>query len=256
MSLRRFSTFSLLTPKPLVEEKTSEETPKTQEDTLYQYSTTINSKKYSIVINHLTRNFTAVDLMGFNNTGNVCVWPSEEALSYYILKNIQFFTNKNILELGSGMSALAGLFVAKYGAPKKVLLTDGNELAVENISKSLQINKFNSKTSSCVLKWGKTKLIDVYDIILSADCLFFDEARIDLVNTIFELLSQNGVAFVMAPSRGGTLEIFSTAAKIKGFSCEKIVFYDQDVWDRHLEFLNNLDYDEDIHYPILLKLSK
>lgn len=154
------------------------------------------------------------------------------------------------------MSALAGLFVAKYGAPKKVLLTDGNDLAVENISKSLAKNNFTSDVTSCVLKWGKTKLFGTYDVILSADCLFFDEARNDLVNTIYEFLSENGVAFVMAPRRGGTLEIFSTEAEIKGFSCEKMMYYDQAIWDRHLEFLNNVEYDEDIHYPILLKLSK
>lgn len=194
--------------------------------------------------------------MGFNNTGNVCVWPSEESLAYYILKNLSFFENKTILELGSGMSALAGLMVAKYCNPKKVLLTDGNEIAVDNIRKSLSKNNFNTDVTCCVLKWGKTKIFGTYDFILSADCLFFDEARKDLIDTIYEFLSEKGVALVMAPRRGGTLEIFSTAAEIKGFRCEKMIFYDQAIWERHLESLNHVEYDEDIHYPILLKLSK
>lgn len=33
--------------------------------------------------------------------------------------------------------------------------------------------------------------------------------------------------------------------------------YDMEVWEKHLgEKENNPDYDEDIHYPLLLKLKK
>lgn len=263
VSVRRFSTFSLLTPEPIEDLKQPEENSTEnkkydeQKNNWYRYSTVINDKKYFIEINHLTRSFTAHDLMGFNNTGNVCVWPSEESLSYYILNNLSMFINTKVLELGAGMSALAGLMVAKYGQPKLVHLTDGNKLAVENIKKSLSKNLFQCDVNCSILQWGKSNIFQKFDVILSADCLFFDEARMDLIDTIHDFLTDRGVALVMAPRRGSTLDIFINCAELKGFRCDKLILYDNNVWKRHLECLQNLDeYDEDIHYPILLKLTK
>nr|CAG8494768.1 4709_t:CDS:2 [Entrophospora candida] len=63
---------------------------------------------------------------GFLNTGNICIWPAEEILAYYCIKNPQLFSNKSICELGSGMSALAGLTIAAKCKPKSVTLTEGN----------------------------------------------------------------------------------------------------------------------------------
>lgn len=194
--------------------------------------------------------------MGFNNTGNLCVWPSEESLAYYILNNLEVFEGKMVLELGSGMSALAGLMVAKYGMAKQVLLTDGNLYAVDNIRKSLMFNVFQSEVDCCVLQWGVTKISGSYDVILSADCLFFDDARIDLVNTIYELLNEDGLAYVIAPCRGGTLDIFEEFAQKKGFLCERLFYYDDVIWKKHLECLKNSEYDQNLHYPILLILKK
>lgn len=235
-----------------------ETTTKKQEDrdNWYKYTTSINGRSFAVEINHLSRSFTAVDLMGFNNTGNVCVWPSEESLAYYILGNLGFFEGKTVLELGSGMSALAGLMLAKYAGAKSVLLTDGNAVAVENIQKSLSKNLFLTEVSCSILQWGKHNDFSPFDIILSADCLFFDDARNDLIETIYKLLSHNGVALVMAPRRGNTLDNFSTSAQTKGFNCERMIFYDKAIWKRHLECLQHVEYDEDIHYPILLKLTK
>lgn len=249
ISVRRFSTFSLLTPEAIEDPDPS--------SSWYRYSTTVLDRKYSIEISHLTKSFTAQDLMGFNNTGNVCVWPSEESLSIYALGNIAVFEGASVLELGAGMSALAGLMVAKYGGPKKVHLTDGNRMAVSNIEKSVERNAFACDVRSGILQWGREEVYETFDVILSADCLFFDEARNDLVDTIFDFLAERGVALVMAPRRGSTLDVFVAAAVAKGFDCEKRVYYDREVWKRHLECLQSVaEYDEDIHYPLLLILKK
>jgi len=73
------------------------------------------------------------DLTGFNNTGNICVWPSEEVLGGFCLENLQLFDKKSVLELGAGMSGLAGLMVAQACSPTEVVISDGNQNSVENL---------------------------------------------------------------------------------------------------------------------------
>ncbi|XP_053665220.1 calmodulin-lysine N-methyltransferase [Anopheles marshallii] len=208
------------------------------------------------------RPWTASELIGFNNTGNICVWPSEEALAYYILSRLSQFDGTAVLELGGGMTCLAGLVLAKYGQPAFVHVTDGNELSVENVRKSLVLNKFNCTIKSSVLKWeqaNKDPDADTgerYHFILSADCLFFDESRSQLIDTIWQSLADEGVALITAPRRGQTLSLFLSECVARGFHYELLQCYNEAIWARHLE-LKQLDgYDENVHYPLLVKMYK
>lgn len=97
----------------------------------------------------------------------------------------------------------------------------------------------------------------LYDVILSADCLFFDEARLDLVETIYGWLADDGLALLMAPRRGTTFQKFAEAAVKRGFLARVAERYDAKVWSRHLELLENgQEYSPDLHYPVLLELTK
>lgn len=257
ISVRRFTSFDLITSVPLPLEN----------DTAaawFEYSTVISQEKYSIIIHHPTQSFTAADLMGFNNTGNICIWPSEEVLAYYSLCNLFSFSGKSVLELGGGNTCLAGLMIAKYSLAKNIHLTDGNIAAMNNVECIVNYN-FHPKIDKIicsVLEWGnfRNKFRNIssktYDIILSADCLFFDEARHDLVEAIWSLLNLNGIAFVMAPQRGNTFNKFEEEAKARGFICKRKEHYDDNVWNKHLKAKQNCDYDENIHYPLLLILTK
>lgn len=61
---------------------------------------------------------------------------------------------------------------------------------------------------------------------------------------------------IFAPNRQNTFHKFIDMAK-PYFECMIVHDYDLEVWERHLrEKENNSDYDEDIHYPLLLKLKK
>ncbi|EAU75952.1 AGAP009131-PA, partial [Anopheles gambiae str. PEST] len=190
------------------------------------------------------------------------VWPSEEALAYYILSRLSQFEGTSVLELGGGMTCLAGLVLAKYGQPAFVHVTDGNELSVENVRHSLVLNKFSCTIKSSVLKWEQTARTDReppnerYHFILSADCLFFDESRSQLIDTIWQLLADEGVALITAPRRGQTLGLFLDECVARGFHYELLQCYNEAIWARHLELKQTDGYDENVHYPLLVKMYK
>ena len=61
---------------------------------------------------------------------------------------------------------------------------------------------------------------------------------------------------IFAPNRQNTFHKFVDMAKLH-FECMIVHDYDMETWEKHLnEKENNPDYDEDIHYPLLLKLKK
>lgn len=203
------------------------------------------------------------DLTGFDNTGNVCLWPSEEVLASYMLNHKHQFDGKTVCELGAGMTGLAGIFLASFGKPSKVLLTDGNADCVENMEAIIYQNKplFGSTdVSSERLLWVEncnlSDLESQFDLIISADCLFFTEYHMGLIHVIDTLLKDNGSAIIMAPQRKDTLKSFCRKA-VSQFSVSEIENYDSTIWARHL-LAKKRDpmYDEDIHYPVLLLLSK
>lgn len=280
-SVRRFTSFNLLNTVRL------ENTVADPASTWYEYSAMLGNELHEVQIRHVARSFTANELIGFNNTGNVCVWPSEECLAYYLLRNKDICRDKRILELGGGMSCLAGVITAKYCGPSAVTLTDGNATSVDNVRCIVNRNSLSPLVECGVVQWAraaraariisqpetngnrfKTSWLNesndisripgkLYDVILCADCLFFDEARLDLVETIYGWLAQDGLALVMAPKRGSTFQKFAEAAIRRGFIARQIDRYDAKVWSRHLELLEHgQEYCSDLHYPLLLELTK
>lgn len=232
-----------------------------EEESWFLY--TLNLKRaevcecFHVKVCHVELSITANHLMGFNNTGNVCVWPSEEVLSYYCLDNSYLFNNKTILELGGGMTCLAGLLIAKYLRPQYVLVSDGNAISVDNAKNIIQANQVAA--DCCILKWGTCSKhhSDYFDVILAADCLFFDDTRNDFVSTIAYCLSDSGIALITAPRRGKTLDLFVQCAKSVGLYTLVLYCYNSVIWDQHCSLkLNNPHYDENIHYPLLIIVSK
>jgi len=200
------------------------------------------------------------DLVGFNNTGNICLWPSEEIMTYFCVKNMKIFENKSVCELGGGMTCLAGLMISKFSEPAEVFLTDGNESSFENLEVICSENEFRCSVECCLLQWSKDTnygdLENRFDYIVCADCLFFDAFREDLCATIYKLLKMDGTCLIFAPNRQNTFHKFVDMAKLH-FECMIVHDYDMETWEKHLdEKENNPDYDEDIHYPLLLKLKK
>ena len=200
-------------------------------------------------------------MMGFNNTGNVCVWPSEEVLARYCLRNPEQFRGKSVIELGGGMSCLAGLLLALTGVPSSVRLTDGNKTSVENVRRIIEANrmKFGAvHVSEDVLLWDKDFLSSDYpkfDFVICADCLFFVELHECLSRVIQKLLRPGGTALLFNPRRSGSLAQFVKTAGWY-FFVREVERYDEVVWERHCLAQDSSEvYKPDLHYPILLTLK-
>lgn len=99
----------------------------------------VGCNKYECSV-HIEKLWTMKDLIGFNNTGNIKFWASEAALTYYVMDNLEMFSDSWVLELGGGFLCLAGMMVAKYSEAFAVHLSDGNESSLNNARKSLHLN--------------------------------------------------------------------------------------------------------------------
>ena len=197
-----------------------------------------------------------------DNTGNVCLWPSEELLAYYSYTNPYLCSDKTVLELGGGMTCLCALVTAVSVAAKRVILTDGNQRCISNVRTIIEINKERMRAPiECrLLRWGQDlDFIDLnnqIDVIFCSDCLYFDKSRHLLVETIYRLLSSTGVAVLLAPTRGSTFTNFVDLAK-ELFALEIIENYDPFVYQLHQDFAEKAlesHYVPDLHYPVMIRL--
>ena len=200
------------------------------------------------------------ELIGFNNTGNVCVWPSEECLAVYCLARREELAGLRVLEVGGGMAAIAGLLLAATGLPAAVTLTDGNATSVDSLEAVVKQVSESTKTASPLtaglLRWDDAAQVEArrgqFDLILSADCVFFGS---QLAPAMAAMLAPGGEALVMAPGREGTLDTFHAEAGRHFGAVEEVERYSPQVWKAHEACVDLQDYTEDIHYPRLLRCT-
>ncbi|XP_064407018.1 calmodulin-lysine N-methyltransferase-like [Halichondria panicea] len=254
-SVRSFSSYGLFTSSPSQDGWSS-----------YSPREPVPSLKVAPLIRDQTQTTSLQDMIGFNNTGNVCIWPSEEVLAHYCVRHASLFSGQSVVELGCGMSALAGVMLASTQLPSHVLLTDGNSSSVDNVTSIVSRNseQFGSTmVTSEVLCWddsflGSPSLHDgSFDWVLCADCVFFTELHSSLVSTMLKLCrSGTGKVLLFAPGRSGTLQQFLALAS-QSFKVDIMNCYDDLVHSKHKELIDSHDesYKSDLHYPNMLTLT-
>jgi len=260
-SKRSFQSYNILRVEPLegIEE---------EEDESCSWRL-VSFKGASLAVRYLSTRLELTQLVGFNNTGNVCVWPSEESLAVYCLNNKHLFQGSRVLELGGGMTCLAGALLAvsdfsPHQSPRVIHLTDGNSASVANLEHIVDRIKAGAgdKKSNCdelkafEYRWDvRGSHEEQYDVIICADCLFFKETSASLAQSIYRMLLPDGTALIVAPNREGTLGYFKNLA-MEYFTVDEVDDYSSEVIKAHEYFLNDPAYDQDIHFPKLLILTK
>eukprot|EP00741_Cyanophora_paradoxa_P009988 tig00000157_g9674.t1 len=220
---------------------------------------------------------------GVDNTGNVCLWPAEEVLAYYIVSNPALFRDTRVCELGAGVG-LASFALAAAASPARACATDGNPLVVENLAHNAAAcgADLPRPLEARCLPWQDPVPPDMrgaFDWVLAADCCFFEQYHDGLLETVWNLLApctppphssddpdetpvhyvvpRPPAALFVAPRRGRTLENFVRRASERGFDTELREEYDGEVWRRHEAELRagGGRYDPGLHYPLLLVLT-
>ncbi|KAI0356719.1 hypothetical protein OH77DRAFT_227793 [Trametes cingulata] len=112
-------------------------------------------------------------------------WPAGEVLAGYIARK-GGLEGKNVLELGSG-TGLVGLVAGKLGA--RVWITDQAPL-LGIMKQNVSLNNLDASVSVMELNWGEPIPTDLPkpDLILAADCVYFEPAFPLLVKTLADLV--------------------------------------------------------------------
>ncbi|EGT48278.1 hypothetical protein CAEBREN_32289 [Caenorhabditis brenneri] len=149
---------------------------------------------------------------GFDNTGNVRIWPGSEALAWVIQRNPSsvLAPGNRILELGAGFLGLSSFLIAKLFPDSTVWVTDGNLESIRSLEHVKYANpEFRSRVHIKQLIWGQDHLITSrFNTILAADCVFFAEYHESLMKCIHLHLAPNGNAVISSPRRKQSLQKF------------------------------------------------
>ncbi|KAK3576637.1 hypothetical protein CHS0354_023156 [Potamilus streckersoni] len=154
----------------------------------------------NVFVRELERNDGVIIKINQSKIGDVgcVVWDAALVLSKYLetddFDGGKMLEGMKVIELGSGTGAV-GLMAGSYGAD--VTMTDLPEF-IPLIQLNIDTNKnlFVSKVTATALPWGRLQNIDEdYDIILLADCIYYDESLEPLVNTVDQLCSDRTIVY-------------------------------------------------------------
>ncbi|KDQ06252.1 hypothetical protein BOTBODRAFT_60705 [Botryobasidium botryosum FD-172 SS1] len=116
-------------------------------------------------------------------------WPAGEVLSQYIIRRGSL-RNKTVVELGSG-TGLVGLVAGLLEA--NVCITDQQQL-LDLMLVNVALNNLSHNVTALELNWGEPLPLDLPaqpDLILAADCVYFEPAFPLLVQTLSYLCTSS-----------------------------------------------------------------
>lgn len=129
---------------------------------------------------------------GTHDATGHCVWTGARFLIQILTPILQsYFTNKKILELGSG-TGLAGIAIATLFSLEELLLTDSSTSALELCRHNCSINNvLNANVQA--LTWGASISSTMFDTVFAADVLYDIQAWEPLLRTAYLSLRESGI---------------------------------------------------------------
>lgn len=128
------------------------------------------------------------------------LWPAGMVLSKYMLTyHKNSLSSNHILEIGAG-GGLVGLAVARgcdlSPTKSKMMITD-QEPMLALMQRNIALNKLSDKVEATVYDWGAPPLTkpEHPDIILAADCVYFEPAFPWLLQTLTDLIGSDSICY-------------------------------------------------------------
>jgi predicted nicotinamide N-methyase len=127
------------------------------------------------------------------------LWPSAEALAKILVKNRELIKNKDVLELGAGLS-LPSLICGKLGA-NRVVASDYHPDNSFQVFRNAELNSLD--IGYMQLDWSSLneKNAEKFDIIIGSDLLYEKKSVKILVNCVKHMLKDNGMFILADPGR-------------------------------------------------------
>ncbi|TWU72415.1 hypothetical protein ED733_002402 [Metarhizium rileyi] len=169
-------------------------------------------------------------------------WPAGLVLGKHMLRyHKKEMLTARILELGAG-GGLVGLAVALgCGGQNQLLLTDQEEM-LDLMQTNIRLNRVESRATALVLNWGEPLPLQVVaqrpNVIIAAECVYFEPAFPLLMETLRNLFALNGEAvvyFCFKKRRRADMQFVKMAKK--AFVVEELFDEDRPVFRRQSLFL-------------------
>ncbi|KAH6915181.1 putative methyltransferase-domain-containing protein [Coprinopsis sp. MPI-PUGE-AT-0042] len=142
-------------------------------------------------------------------------WPAGQILATYLIhRGPAYLRNKNILELGSG-TGLVGLVAGMLQGDCRVWITDQSPL-LPIMKRNVALNEVENNVTVAELDWGTSipSGIPKPDVILAADCVYFEPAFPLLVETLDRLAGKDTeILFCYKKRRKADKRFFSLLKK-------------------------------------------
>jgi len=158
------------------------------------------------------------------------IWEAGIVLARYVYFNSELFTDKSIMELGTGVGVV-GIALLKYCKPRSVEISDYKEDILNNAVNNAKKNKVWTKipTKGRLLDWvDYEKEKNKYDIIIGSDLIYAGAPVVELSKLMNKMLNIGGKVYIMIPKqRFYSVEFFKALDELGNFEVEKIELNDE-----------------------------